>query len=145
SPSTPRPNKAKSYFTGSLASSRLRFSVSSTAVFQLTFSERINPRRRATRSTCTSHGQTRSLGLILLHIPKSTPIPSLRTIHLRNMFRRLQAEFCSGELMCFRVRIGKSVREKKYDLKAFRLFSIINSAPADCDSRNASSSELKWV
>ena len=51
SPTTPKPKRAKSYFTGSFGSSCFKFSVNSTAVCQSGFGLSISPRRRATLST----------------------------------------------------------------------------------------------
>ena len=50
---------------------------------------------------------------MVFQIPKSTPILSLRTIHRKNMFSRLQVEPRSGLATCLRVRSGESGSEKK--------------------------------
>ncbi len=72
-----------------------------------------NFQRLVTLATCTSTGQIRCAGEIFFHIPKSTPFLSLRTIHRKNMFNRLQVEFFWGEAICLTVRAGESSREKK--------------------------------
>src|SRR5690606_37033091 len=102
------------YFTGSVASNNRRLSVSSQAVFQSDCLRSINPSFRATRSTCTSHGQTNAEGFNWFHKPKSTPRSSRRTIQRKNMFNRLHAELLAGELMCLRVRTGYSGKPKKH-------------------------------
>lgn len=104
--STPSPNKAKSYLTGSVASKTRRFFVSSIAVCQSVCFLLIKPRDRPIRSTCRSQGQTNWEGEILFQIPKSTPLSSFLTIHLRNILILLQADFFLGVATCLRVLRG---------------------------------------
>ena len=112
-PTTPSPNKAKSYFTGSSASNVLSAAVSSNAVFQFICRLLIKPSFPATRPTCTSHGQINCDGFIFFQSPKSTPQLSLLTIHRRNIFSRLQAELRAGVAICFLVRCGAFSSSKK--------------------------------
>src|SRR5690606_6726951 len=109
----PNPNNAKSYLTGSVASSALSLLVNSSAVSQSVCLRVISFSFLATRSTCKSHGHINCEELILFHIPKSTPLVSFLTIHRRYILMRLQVDFLTGVAMCFRVRPGKEGRLQK--------------------------------
>jgi hypothetical protein len=124
--SIPNPNRAKSYLTGSAGQILCRRSVSSRAVCQSVCLRVMSLSLRATRSTCRSQGQIRSAGFSLFQIPKSTPLSSFRTIQRKNIFSRLQVDFCEGEDTCFFVRCGKSGREKKQERKWLRAASAAN-------------------
>jgi hypothetical protein len=94
-------------------SNSFNFLVSSTAVNQSVCLRLINPNLLPTLSTCTSQGQINSEDGIVFQIPKSTPQLSLRTIHLKNIFKRLQVDFCNGDEICLKVLLGKSGKLKK--------------------------------
>src|SRR5688572_16560289 len=134
---TPKLNKAKSYFTGSDLSNLRSAPVSSTAASQSTCFLFNNPSFLTTLATCTSIGQISCEGEIFFHKPKSTPLLSSLTIHLKNIFNRLQVDLCKGDEMCFSVLL-KCSNEKKYFLKWIRLCSAFEF----CAGRNAGSSEL---
>jgi hypothetical protein len=84
----PRWQSAKSYFTGSSASSRRSDAVMSRAIGHPGLMRRVSRRHRPTRMTCVSSGTTSLAGETRVHTPKSSA--SRRTIHLRNRFIRLQ-------------------------------------------------------
>ena len=126
-PPTPNPNKARSYFTGSLGSNCLSTSVRAMAVFQSDFSASIRLSRQATLWTCTSIGQTNWFILMFFQMPKSTPAASFLTIQRRYMFRRLQEELLWGVEMCFFVLSGLSSNEKKYRWNPARPFPMSGS------------------
>ena len=102
----PRVNSAKSYFTGSSGSKLRRQAVSSRAACQSEFGRLSILNLLATLATCRSIGQISCDGLMFFHMPKSTPLSSFLTIHLRNIFSRLHPDFFPGLAICFRVRPG---------------------------------------
>src|SRR5690606_33335652 len=109
---TPKPNKAKSYFTGSLGSN-FRNALSNSCKAFWSFCLRFKmPKERATFPECTSKGQDNSLGAIDFHRPKSTPFLSFRHIHLKNIFILLEEESFNGSEICLVVRLGCSISKK---------------------------------
>src|SRR5690606_6277199 len=106
---TPKPNKAKSYFTGSMGSNSLKLASNSCKALA-SFCFRVsNPSFRATLPECTSNGQDNSAGEMDFQIPKSTPLSSLRHSHLRYIFNLLEEEPFNGSEMCLVVRLGWSI------------------------------------
>src|SRR5690606_36712663 len=109
---TPKPNRAKSYFTGSVGSNFLKLASNSCkALASFCFLvSKFN--LRATFPECTSNGQDNSAGEIDFQMPKSTPLLSLRHIHLKYIFSLLEEEPFNGSEICLVVRLGWSISKK---------------------------------
>src|SRR3954470_19758655 len=101
----PKPNKAKSYFTGSVGSNLRRLLSSSASAFASFCFRDIRPSFRATFPECTSSGQDNAEDGIVFQIPRSTPLLSFLTIHRKYMLIRLAAELFKGSEMCFLPRV----------------------------------------
>ena len=95
SPDIPWWHSAKSYLRGSSGSNFFNASVISLAVFQSEDFLLVSPRHLEILAMWVSRGMINFEGEILSQIPKS--ISLVRTIHLRNRFRRLHALPLSGD------------------------------------------------
>jgi hypothetical protein len=124
--SIPNPNRAKSYLTGSEGSSRRRLLVSSRAVSQSVCLRVISPSCGLRGLHAHRRGKPAVKGLFCAISQNLRPLVSLRTIHRRNILRRLQAELAAGVDICLRVRAGAYSRLKNKFRKPIKAFSMVS-------------------
>lgn len=120
-PASDKPNKAKSYLTGSAASYIRRLRSNSSTAFQSDCVRFNNPNILAVLPEWTSNGIDNCDELIPFHNPKSTPLLSLRTIQRKNMLMRFAVLFRSGLATCFKARCDSLPTKMflKYSMPSF--------------------------